>query len=79
LGIEWLQESGSVKGRHVKELLTAGRVTENGAHRQSDMEPDIVDTLRCCFQNNKGKTGDWELSIIASVKRYFEELRPPIL
>ena len=61
----------------MKELLTAGRVTENGAYRQSGMESDMVDTLRCCFQNDKGKTGDWELSIIASVKRYFEEPPPP--
>jgi hypothetical protein len=40
------------------------------------MEPDIVDTLRCCFQNDKGKMGDWEPSIIASVKRDFEEPPP---
>ena len=63
----------------MQELLTAGRVTENGAHRQSGMESKIVDTLRCCFQNDKEKMRDRELSIIASVKRHFEELPPPTL
>lgn len=64
------------KGRHVKELLTAGRVTEDGAYKQSSMESNIVDTMRCYFKNDKGKMGDLELSIIASVKRYFEEPPP---
>jgi hypothetical protein len=54
-------------------------VTENGAYRQSGLESNIVDTLRCCFQNDKGKMRDRELSIIASVKRYFEEPPPPTL
>jgi len=64
------------KGRHMKELLTAGRVTENGAYKQSSMESNIVDTMRCYFKNDKGKMGNLELSIIASVKRYFEEPPP---
>jgi hypothetical protein len=64
------------KGRHVKELLTAGRVTENGAYKQSSMESNIVATMRCYFKNDKGKMGDLELPIIASVKRYFEEPPP---
>lgn len=64
------------KGRHMKELLTAGRVTENGAYKQSSMESNIVDTMRCCFKNDQGKMGNLELSIIASVKRYFEEPPP---
>jgi hypothetical protein len=63
-------------GRHVKELLAAGRVTENGACKQSGMESIIVDTMRRCFKNDKGKMGDLELSIIDSVKRYFEEPPP---
>ena len=64
------------KGRHVKDLLTAGRVTENGEYKQSSMESNIVDTMRCYFKNDKGKMGNLELSIIASVKRYFEEPPP---
>ena len=45
------------KDRHVKELLTAGRVTENGAYKQSGMDSNIVDTMRCYFQNDKGEDG----------------------
>lgn len=63
-------------GRHMKELLTAGRVTENGAYKQTSMESNIVDTMRSSFKNDKGKMGNLELSIIASVKRYFEEPPP---
>jgi len=40
------------------------------------MESNIVDTMRCYFKNDKGKMGDLELPIIASVKRYFEEPPP---
>ena len=68
--VRWFNE-----GRHLKELLTAGRVTENGAYKQSSMESNIVDTMRCYVKNDKERMGDLELSIIASVKRYFEE--PP--
>lgn len=64
------------KGRHMKELLTAGRVTDNGGYKQSSMESNIVDTMRCYFKNDKGKMGNLELSIIASVKRYVEEPPP---
>jgi hypothetical protein len=64
------------KGRHVKELLTAGRVAGNGAYKQSSMESNIVDAMRCYFKNDKGKMGDLELSIIDSVNRYFEEPPP---
>ena len=64
------------KGRHVIELLTAGRVTGNGAYKQSSMESNIVDTMRCYVKNDKERMGDLELSIIASVKRYFEEPPP---
>jgi hypothetical protein len=64
------------KSKHVKELLTAGRVTEDGAYKQSSMESNIVDTMRCYFKNDKGKMRDLERSIIASVKRFFEEPPP---
>jgi hypothetical protein len=40
------------------------------------MESNIVDAMRCYFKNDKGKMGDLELSIIDSVKRYFEEPPP---
>ena len=60
----------------MKELPVTGRVTENGAHNQTSMESSIVDTMHCYFKNDKGKMGDLELSIIASVKRYFEEPPP---
>ena len=61
----------------MKELLTAGRVTENGAYwTDSEHQSNIVDTMRCYFKNDKGKMGNLELSIIASVKRYFEEPPP---
>jgi hypothetical protein len=64
------------KDRHVKELLTAGRVTRNGAYKQSSMESNIVDTMRCYVKNDKERMGYLELSIIASVKRYFEQPPP---
>ena len=53
-----------------------GRVTENGAYKQTSMESSIVDTMHCYFKNDKGKMGDLELSIIASAERYFEQLPP---
>jgi len=40
------------------------------------MESNIVDPMLCYVKNDKGKMGDLELSIIASVKRYFEEPPP---
>ena len=61
----------------MKELLVTGRVTENGAHKQTSMESSIVDTMHCYFKNDKGKMGDLELSIIASAKRYYFEQPPP--
>lgn len=64
------------RGRRIKELLVTGIVTENGAHKQTSMESSIVDTMQCYFKNDKGKMGDLELSIIASAKRYFEQLPP---
>jgi len=53
-----------------------GRVTENRTYKQTSMESSIVDTMHCYFKNDKGKMGDLELSIIASAKRYFEQLPP---
>jgi hypothetical protein len=53
----------------VKELLTARRVTENGAYKQSSMETNMVNTMRFYFKRDKGKMGDLEVPIIASVKR----------
>jgi len=52
----------------VKELR---RRTES---KQSSIESKIVDSMRGYFNNDKGKMGDWELSIIDSVKRSFEKL-----
>jgi hypothetical protein len=60
----------------MKELLTTGRVTENGAYKQPSMESSIIDTMHCYFKNDKGKMGDLERSIIDSCKRYFEEPPP---
>jgi hypothetical protein len=51
-------------------------VTENGAHKKTSMESSIVETIHCYFKNDKGNMGDLELSIIASAKRYFEQLPP---
>ena len=60
----------------MKELLTPGKTTGNGADKRSDMESNIVDTMRRYFRDDKGKMGDLELSIVDSVKRYFEEPPP---
>jgi len=60
----------------MKVLLVTGRVPENGAHKQTNMESSLVDTMHCYFKNDKEKMGDLELSIIASAKRYFEQLPP---
>ena len=60
----------------MKELLTPGKTAENGADKRSDMESNIVDTMRRYFRDDKGKMGDLELSIVDSVKRYFEEPPP---
>ncbi len=60
----------------MKELLTPGKTTENGADKRSNMESNIVDTMRRYFRDDKGKMGDLELSIVDSVKRYFEEPPP---
>ena len=60
----------------MKELLTPGKTTGNGADNRSTMESNIVDTMRRYFRDDKGKMGDLELSIVASVKRYFEEPPP---
>jgi hypothetical protein len=60
----------------MKELLTPGKTTENGADKRSSMESNIVDTMRRYFRDDKGKMGDLELSIVDSVKRYFEEPPP---
>jgi hypothetical protein len=59
----------------MKEPLTHGKTTENGANKRPSMESNIVDTMRRYFKNDKGKMSDLELSIMDSVKRYFEE--PP--
>ena len=60
----------------MKELLTPGKEAENGVDKRSDMESNIVDTMRRYFRDDKGKMGDLELSIVDSVKRYFEEPTP---
>ena len=59
----------------MKELQT-GDTTGNGADKQSSMATSIVDTMHRYFRDDKGKMGDLELSIVASVKRYFEEPPP---
>lgn len=60
----------------MKELLTPGKVTENGVHKRTRMESSIVDTMQRYFRDDQGKMGDLELAIIDSVKRYFEEPPP---
>jgi hypothetical protein len=40
------------------------------------MESNIVDTMNRYFRDDKGKMGNLELSIMNSVKRYFEEPPP---
>jgi hypothetical protein len=60
----------------MKESLTPGKTTENGADKRPSMESNIVDTMLRYFRNDKGKMGDLELSIMDSVKRYFEEPPP---
>ena len=59
----------------MKELQT-GDTTGNGADKQSSMATSIVDTMHRYFRDDKGKMGDLELSIVASVQRYFEEPPP---
>jgi len=60
----------------MKELLTPGKTTENGANKRSSMESNIVDTMNRYFRDDKGKMGNLELAIMDSVKRYFEEPPP---
>lgn len=60
----------------MKELLTPGKITENGANKRSSMESNIVDTMRRYFRDDKGKMGDLELSIMDSVAKYFGEPPP---
>jgi hypothetical protein len=58
----------------MKELLTAN-TRGNGADSQSSMAAGIVDALHRYFRDDRGRMGDLERSIVASVQRYFEE--PP--
>ena len=60
----------------MKELLTPGKTTENGANKRSSMDSNIVDTMNRYFRDDKGKMGNLEISIVNSVKRYFEEPPP---
>ena len=60
----------------MKQLLTHGKTTENGAHKQSSMESSIVDTMHRYFRDDKEKMGDMELSIMESVRQFFEEPPP---
>jgi len=60
----------------MKELLTPGKTTGNGASKRSSMESNILDTMNRYFRDDKGKMGNLELSIMDSVKRYFEEPPP---
>ena len=55
---------------------TTGNERNSGTGRHSRMDANIVDTMLVYFRNDKGKMGDLELSIIDSVKRYFEESPP---
>jgi len=60
----------------MEKLLTPGKTTGNGAVIRSRMESNIVDTMNRYFRDDKAKMGNLELSIMNSVKRYFEEPPP---
>ena len=60
----------------MKELRTPGKTTENGADKRSNMESNIVDTMRRYFRDDEAKMSELELSIVGSIKRYFEEPPP---
>jgi len=57
----------------MKLLAATGGRREIRPGRQTDMESNIVDTMRRYFQSDGGKSkGDLEFAILNSVKRYFE-------
>ena len=60
----------------MEELLTPGKTPGTGAVTRSQMESNIVDTMNRYFRDDKGKMGNLEISIVNSVKRYFEEPPP---
>lgn len=72
----WLHENSYNKGEPMEEMLTLGKTTANGAVIRSRMESNIVETMNRYFRDDKGKMSNLELSIMNSVKRYFEEPPP---
>lgn len=60
----------------MKKLMTLGKTTDNGVHKQWTMESSIVDTMNRYFRDDKEKMGDVALSIMESLRRYFEEPPP---
>lgn len=60
----------------MKKLLTPRKTTDNGVQKQWTMESSIVDTMNRYFRDDKEKMGDVALSIMESLRRYFEEPPP---
>jgi hypothetical protein len=56
--------------------LPAVETMSVNAEKQTDMAPNIIDTMHVYFRSDRRTMGYMEQSIMSSIERYFEKRQP---